>query len=234
MTDTQTASGPMEPAPPAHGGFRALLLQWGPSILFSAVLPVLTYNYLKGHHHSEVSSLIISGLWPAVETLVVFLIRRHIDEMAMIVLTFLALGLLSSVAFNSPRLVLVKDSALTGLFGLVLFASLLAPRPLCFYFGRKFATDGSPAAVEWWNGLWKFPAFRHNQKVITIVWGTVFVGEAVLRIVLTYLLSVSAMVTVNAFLPFVALFLVITWTIRYGKRAAARGAAARAAAGLTS
>lgn len=47
---------------------------------------------------------------------------------------------------SSTRLARVQ-SAVTGLFGLVLLISLLLPRPVMFYFGRKFGTDGSREGV---------------------------------------------------------------------------------------
>ncbi|MFI5529229.1 VC0807 family protein [Kitasatospora sp. NPDC051853] len=218
------------PAPPERGGAASVLWQWGPFVLFGVVLPLITYNQLVDHGVGTAAALLLSALWPAAETVGMLLVRRHVDEMGVLSLTLLALTLLSSLAFNSPRMILVKDSALTGLFGLVMFASLLAPRPLCFYLGRKFATDGSPGAVAWWNGLWKFAGFRRTQKIITTVWGTAFTVEAVLRIALAYLLPTSVMVTLNTVLPMVVLAALITWTIRYGRRAGERGRAAASAA----
>lgn len=55
---------------------------------------------------------------------------RHPHEFGVFALVFLGIGLLSMVAFNSPVLLLLKESAVTGLFGLVLLISLLLPRPM--------------------------------------------------------------------------------------------------------
>lgn len=46
---------------------------------------------------------------------------------------------------------------MTGLFGVVVLGSLLLPRPVMFYFGRKFATDGTAEGLAYWNGLWRYP-----------------------------------------------------------------------------
>jgi hypothetical protein len=144
-------------------------------------------------------------------------------------LVFLLLGVVAALGFNSPRLLLIKESAITGLFGVVLLASLLAPRPLMFYFGRKFATDGTPASVAWWNGMWQYPAFRRSQRVITIVWGVAMLSEALVRIALTYVLSTGTMVAVSSVLPYIVLGALIFWTIMYGKRQGRLAAARRAA-----
>ncbi|MQY17924.1 VC0807 family protein [Nocardia macrotermitis] len=204
---------------PASGRSRALALalNWLPTLLFSMVLPFLTYSQLVSHHWSQVSALMVSGLWPLAELLVMFAIRRHLDELTLFILIFMVLGVVSYVAFNSPRMLLVKDSALTGLFGVVMLASLAAPRPLMFYWGRKFATDGSSAKVVEWNALWQYPGFRHAQRVMTVAWGLAFLGEAVLRVVLTYVVSVRTMVAINGILPVVVILLCVGWTTFYAQ-----------------
>ncbi len=207
-----------------------MLLNWVPTLLFSVLLPFVTYSMLTSHHWSQVSALLVSGLWPLAEMAVFFLIRHHVDEFTLMVLIFLALGVISYAAFNSARMILVKDSAITGLFGVVTLLSLLAPRPLMFYYGRRFGTDGSAESVAEWNGLWRYAGFRRTQRVITTVWGIAFLAEAGVRIALVYLLSTATMVAVNGILPLALVAALIVWTISYAKRAQARGEAARAAA----
>lgn len=210
------------------GRLRAVLLSWGPTILFNAFLPFLTYGILTDRGMSQLSALSISAVWPAIEVAVLFAIRRRIDEIGVLSLLIIALGVISALVLQSERLILIKDSAVTGLFGLVLLGSLLAPRPLMFYFGRKFATDGSAEKLEWWNGLWRYAGFRRTQRILTVVWGVTFVAEAAARIELTELLSVDTMVAVSAVLPYVVTAALITWTILYTRRARARAGQAAA------
>ncbi len=207
-----------------------ILLNWVPTLLCSVLAPLVTYSLLTSHHWSQVPALLISGLWPLAEMVVFFLIRHHVDEFTMMVLIFLALGVISYAAFNSARMILVKDSAITGLFGIVTLLSLLAPRPLMFYYGRRFGTNGSKDSVAEWNALWRYAGFRHTQRVITVVWGIAFLAEAGVRIALVYVLSTGTMVAVNGILPMILVAGMIVWTISYAKRAQARGEAARAAA----
>ena len=203
-----------------------VLANWLPTLLFNIALPLLTYALLTDYGVPDALALVASGLWPLLELGISFARTRHADEFSILVLVFLVVGVAASLAFNDARLLLVKDSAVTGLFGLVLLGSLLAPRPLMFYFGRKFATGGDPARVEWWNGLWQYPGFRRGQRILTVVWGATFLGEAVLRVILTYTLPVSTMVVISSVLPYVVLGLLIVGTTVYGRRAGRRGAAA--------
>jgi intracellular septation protein A len=209
---------------------RGVLSNWVPTIVFNVALPLATYFVLRGMGVSAVVALLAGGFWPVLEIGLSAGVRRHLDEMAVLSLTFIALGVVAGLWFNSARLVLVKESIVTGLFGVLALGSLALPRPLMFYFGRKFATDGTPERLAYWNGLWQYPSFRHTQRVITIVWGVVFVVEALVRIELSYQLSTSAMTVVSSIMPLAVIGGLVAWTITYGKRAQARALAAVAAA----
>ncbi|AEV84660.1 membrane protein [Actinoplanes sp. SE50] len=220
---------PSNTAPPARrGGLAAALRTWVPTMVFNLVLPLITYQVLTGHGAGEVTALLASGVWPVLETVVLLAIRRTWDEFSIFTLILLLLGVVSALGFNSPRLILVKESAITGLFGVALLVSLLAPRPLMFYFGRKFATDGTPESIAWWNGMWQFPGFRHSQRLITIVWGITMLSEALIRIALAYVLSTGTMLVVSSILPYVVFGGLVFWTVTYGRRQGRRAAARQA------
>jgi hypothetical protein len=208
---------------------RTVLINWLPTILMNVVLPLFTYFLLEGWGWSAVPALLISGAWPALETLVMLAVSRRLDEIGVLALIFVALGVVAGLGFGSARLVLVKESLVTGLFGVVLLASLLLPRPVMFYFGRKFATDGTAEGLAYWNGLWRYPSFRRTQRVISVVWGVAFLAEAGLRVALSYALSTSVMAVVSTILPLAATAGLVTWTVSYGRRARAAALAAHPA-----
>ncbi|MFC0600688.1 VC0807 family protein [Streptomyces palmae] len=216
---------------PARARGAGSALGWALTIVCNVVAPIVTYNQLTDAGWSEFTALLVSGLWPLLDIAVHLVWRRTVDEFAMISLAFLVLtGLVTLVGPHSARLMLVKDSAVTGLFGLLCLATLAAPRPLMFYFGRKFATDGSPESHAWWNGMWQFEGFRTTMRTITVAWGVGYLVEAGVRIGLSYALSTGAMVTVNSVLSYGVMGLLVVWTIWYSKRAQARGQARAAAA----
>jgi hypothetical protein len=98
-----------------------------------------------------------------------------------------------------------------------------------FYFGRRFATDGTPQRIAWWNGLWQYPQFRRGQQILTLIWGAAFLGEALLRIMLAYLLPISTMVIITNVMPYIVLAALIGGTVIYGKHSAAAARARQAA-----
>ncbi|MEW2415176.1 VC0807 family protein [Streptomyces sp. NPDC046866] len=221
----------VQPSPPARSGGAAaagLIL----TIALSVVAPIITYNTLVDDHGwSEASALLVSGAWPILDSAIMVAWRRKLDEFAIVTLVFLGItAAVSLIGANSTRALLVKDSAVTGLFGLLCLATLLAPRPLMFYFGRKFGTDGTPAGVAYYNGLWQFEGFRKAQRHITLVWGVVYLIEAAVRVALSYALSTSTMVTLSPFLIYGTLGGLALWTVRFVKRTKAEGAKRAAAA----
>ncbi|WP_405007758.1 hypothetical protein OHV13_30100 [Kitasatospora purpeofusca] len=210
-----------------RGGANAL--GWALTIGLNVVAPIITYNQLTGHGYGEFTALVISAVWPAVDLGIYLAWQRRVDEFAAVSLLFL--GLTVAVTLAGPadaHFLLVKDSVITGLFGVICLASLAAPRPLMFYFGRKFATDGSAGSLERWEGLWALPGFRRVQRNLTVGWGVACLLEAGLRVGLSYVLDTDAMQALNTVLSLGVTALLVTWTIAYAKRARARGAAAGA------
>ncbi|WP_018331354.1 VC0807 family protein [Actinomycetospora chiangmaiensis] len=192
--------------------------------------PIVVFDVASGAGLADVPALLLSAIGPALSTLLSVAVRRRVDEFSVFILTLLAIGVVTSLFFDDPRLLLLKDSAVTGLVGLVFLGSLLAPRPVMFLFGRRFATNGDPARIAWWNGLWQYEGFRRAQRGMTAMWGLGLLGEAVLRAVVTFRLAVPTMVVVNAVVPAVAIGVLILATVVWGRASARAGRAREAAA----
>ncbi|MEV7277908.1 VC0807 family protein [Streptomyces sp. NPDC093111] len=219
------------PAAPARSA-TATAIGWTLTIGLNVVAPVLTFGALSDRGWSDFAALLASGVWPVLDTVVHLVWHRKMDEFAVVTLFFLALTAVVSLAgTHSARALLVKDSAVTGLFGVLCLATLLAPKPLMFYFGRRFSTDGTAESHAWWNGLWQFEGFRTVMRRMTIVWGVAYLVEAAARVGLSYTLSVEAMLVANPVLIYGTLGLLVLWTIRTAKRGRAEGAARAEAAG---
>ncbi|MFI8321171.1 VC0807 family protein [Streptomyces sp. NPDC085529] len=219
------------PGPPARSG-KASALGWILTIGLNVVAPIVTYNTLtEDHGWSEFSALLLSSAWPVLDTAIMVAWRRKVDEFAVVTLVFLVItALVSLVGAHTARALLVKDSGVTGLFGLLCLVTLLAPRPLMFYFGRKFATDGTPESTAWWNGMWQYEGFRSTMRTMTLVWGVAYVAEALVRIALAYALPTDTMVVVSPVMLYGVLGALGVWTAWFGRRRAAEGARRQAEA----
>jgi hypothetical protein len=209
------------------GGIRApsrrqALLSLVPTMVVDVALPLATYYVLAGVGVPDLWALLLSGVWPVLSSVVSLVRHRRLDEFGVFILVVIVAGALSSVLFDDPRLLLLKSSVFTGVLGIAFLASLFGKRPLMFYFGRRFGTDGSPAGLARWDGFWDdLSVFRRGQRTMTLVWGLTFVAEAVVRIPLVYLLPVSVGVAVSDILPFVVIAALVFWTVSFAKRNAA-------------
>ncbi|WP_371592811.1 VC0807 family protein [Streptomyces virginiae] len=219
-----SATQDARPAPPKRSG-AATALGWILTIGLNVVAPIITYNVLtEDHGWSEFSALLVSSAWPVLDSVISLAWRRKIDEFAVVTLVFLVItAVVSLVGAHSARALLIKDSGVTGLFGLLCLGTLLAPRPLMFYFGRKFATDGTPESTAWWNGLWQYEGFRTTMNRMTLVWGVAYVAEAIVRVVLASTLPTKTMVVVSPIMIYAVLGALGVWTAMYGKRSQAEG-----------
>lgn len=110
------------------------------------------------------------------------------------------------------------------MIGLAFLATLVVGRPLTFYLGRRFATDGSKAQRDWWDGLWRYPQFRRVQRQLGAAWGLALLGEAAVRAVLTATLGIAPMVAVNNTVPYLVIAVMMYVSITVGRRSQAAAA----------
>ncbi len=198
------------------------------NLCFTVVLPVIAVNVLQARGVGIVTALAISAVFPALETAATWIRVRYLDALGAISLTFIALGVGASLLSGDVHFALAKDSFFTGIFGLIFLGSLLGPRPLMFYISRTFNTGGDPGRKAMWSERWAFPRFRQVMRIMTTVWGVAFLSEAVVRIVLVYVVPVSAAIVVSPLLATAVLAALMLWTLRYAKMAERRALRARA------
>jgi hypothetical protein len=109
--------------------------------------------------------------------------RGQADPISIVVLLGISTNIVASFFGGSARLLLVRESLFTGAFGFACFVSLLLPRPMMFYFARHFIAGADPQRRARFDASWQFPEVRSCHRLITTVWGCVFVGELLFRIV---------------------------------------------------
>jgi len=195
----------------------------------NGVVPFVVYQVLTGAGASTVLALSVSGVFPAFGVIWGLVRTRRADVIGMVSLAFIVVGLATSVLTGDARFILIKESMLTGVFGLVCLISLLAPKPVMFYFGRQFASGGDPARAAAFDDLWQYPQFRAVQRNLTVGWGIGYVAEASTRVALALLIPISIFLVVSPVLAFGATLGLIAWTMAYARRASRRGAAHLAA-----
>ncbi|WP_329178302.1 hypothetical protein [Streptomyces sp. NBC_01477] len=192
MTDARTHDPTGRSSASSHA--HAVLLSWGPTVLFGMLLPWVTYHQLTGRGVHGAPALILVAAWPALEIGLYFALHHRVDEFGMLILLALLLATAGTAVGSGGRAVggravgvravgvravgvravgVRADTALAGMTGVAFALSLTFGRPLTFWFGRRFATDGSAAATARWTGVWARDAgFRAMQRRLTTAWAT--------------------------------------------------------------
>ncbi len=140
----------------------------------------------------------------------------------MIVLLGIAAGIIALLFGGSPRILLMRESIFTAAFGLACFGSLLLPRPMMFYIGEYFLAGGDPLKRRRYQVSWTLPEVRFTARLITSVWGAVYVGEFAIRMLLILIAPVSWVLVISPVLLGTFTVVTIFWTFGYAKRARQR------------
>nr|HET6904080.1 VC0807 family protein [Ktedonobacteraceae bacterium] len=214
MSETKSPLGP------SRMNIRSFL----PSILINGAVPLAIYLILKHYNYSDLMALSASVLFPVIGSVMSIVRQRTLDLIAAIALMGIVVSIIAVFLGGDPKILLIRESFITGALGIACFVSLLFPRPLMFYFGRYFATANDPAGRARYNELWQYPYFRFVNRVITVVWGVAYAGEFILRIILVYTLPIAVVLAVSPIILGGLTILTIAWTFAYARRAGRRGA----------
>jgi hypothetical protein len=194
-----------------------------PQLLVAGVLPVVGYALLRPHVASDATALAAVMVFPIAEILVER--RRHggFEPIGIISLIGIAVGLVGAVALHgNATLLKLRESMLTGLFGVVCLASVFARRPAMFFLGRAFATGGDPEKMAEFDTIWDLPGTPRRFRLVTLVWGAGLLGETTVRTVLALTIPTERFLEIAPVLGWLTIGTLIwysTRSIRAGEQA---------------
>jgi len=73
-----------------------------------------------------------------------------------------------------------------------------------------------------YEASWALPEMRFTSRLITVVWGSVYLGEFATRVALIFLVPVSWVLVISPVLLGSLTLVTIIWTFRYAKAARER------------
>ena len=195
-----------------------------PSLAVNAIIPYLIYQIVTALGYSTFAALIAAAVAPAAGTVAGLVKNRRADVVGIVSLVFIAISMVTSLISGNLRFLLIKESFITGSFGLACFASLLLPRPAMFYVGRQFSSGGDPKIAARFDALWEYQSFRFATRLITIVWGLGYIFEALTRILLLFILPIPIFLLASQMMALVVTVALIAWSLSYTRRLAKRRA----------
>lgn len=93
---------------------------------------------------------------------------------------------------------------------------------MMFYFGRHFVAGGDATRRRRYEASWALPEVRFTSRLITVVWGSVYLGEFAIRVLLIFLVPVIWVLVISPVLLGSLTLGTIIWTFRYARRARER------------
>jgi hypothetical protein len=118
-----------------------------------------------------------------------------VNGLPLLILLVNLVGLLLGFETGDARLVLVKDSAISSVVGLVLLVSVFLGRPMMTATLKPWLVKGDAGREAVWERLRRESAeFRRAELLFSGVWGVAFVGESALRVVGACTVPVDTMV----------------------------------------
>ncbi|MFC5449293.1 VC0807 family protein [Paenibacillus aestuarii] len=184
------------------------------TLLINGALPLLAYELLRSHMTS-ISALSIATLIPLLDNLYGLMKHRKLDVFAVFMLFSFILGLLMITMGGSEQLLLIRESFVTAIMGIIFLGSLFLPRPLIFYFAMRFTVGNDPQRTAVFAANWKYQYFRFVMRLMTAVWGIALLGEALVRTILVYRLTVTQFLALSNFVMYGFIGAAIIWTIYY-------------------
>ena len=168
------------------------------------------------------TSLIVSGVLPAIGVLLGVVRKHRIDVVGLVVLLGIAVGTALGLASGSAQLVLLEGSVPTAIFGAVCLGSIWTARPLMYRFAVEFIGADTQRGRDFADN-WRYAGFRHAFKVTTVVWGVAYLLEAAARVVIVELTSTGTALAISKTMPYVIAAILGAWNVAYARQARRKG-----------
>lgn len=209
------------PSSPGKSMIKGLL----PSLILNIAIPLALYFLAKRFNASEIVALSLASLFPIIDSIYGVVHHRSLDILAVVTLLGTGVGIIGILLGGNESLILIRESFFTATLGLACFFSLILPRPLMFYFGRHFMAGRDPVKLASFNAQWEHPYARFVHRLITIVWGTVYLGEFFIRVLLVLTLPHALVLAISPVILTAVTIITIAWTFAYVRYAQRRGRA---------
>lgn len=198
------------------------------------LLPWLAYR-LARPHMGETGALIASAVPPIVWSLIELARFRRVDAISAMVVAGIALSIAAMALGGSPRMLLLRESLVSGAVGVVFLLSLPMRRPLIFYLARATVAREMEGGAARFETLWRErPALVSAMRFMTLVWGVGLTGETALRAWMALTWPIERFLVISPFIGYSIYGALMLWTLWYRKAIRSRAEARAQPDGIAS
>lgn len=186
------------------------------TLLVDMIAPLGLYYGLRLFGVNQWLALVVGGVLPVVRLGYTLIRDRRLEVLSACTLSVVVCGTAIALLTGDPRLLLARESYLTGLLGCWILGTLWSRRPFIFTVTTKML----PAAVarSWQQDWVRSPAFRRVMRLMTVMWSAAFLVDAVARVVMAYTLPIDIVPVASVVLLAVMLTAVVEGSKAYGRR----------------
>lgn len=185
-------------------------------LLLDVVVPLASYYLLRALGASIWTALVAGAALPMLRLGVSLLLQRRVAWASLFTLALLTVGTVVGLMAADARLLMARESYLTGVVGGWILLSLVWPRPLVFTATVGFMPR--PAAEQWRRSWETSATFRQAMRGMTWGFGLAFLIDAVARVVMSYTLPLDLVPAASVALLAIMLVVVVQTGKASGRR----------------
>jgi hypothetical protein len=188
-----------------------------PSLLINAAGPLVLYVLLRPHL-TELAALSAALLLPAGDGVITVVRHRQLNAFGMMV----GISIVCSIALvaigGNPRMLLLRESLMSGVFGIVMLLSLFSRQPLLYYIARHFVVGPILTLADTFHHKATAPWFRSFLRLLTLVWGLLTTGDALINAYLATSLPIPTYLLVTPIVRYGIMGSALVWTLVHAYR----------------
>ncbi len=188
-----------------------------PSLLINGVAPLAVYAALRPHM-SDLHALLVTLLIPLIEGCVSLWRHGRLNAFGALVAVSMALGVATALVSGNPKTLLARESLLSGAFGVVMLLSLLGRHSLVYYLAGHFIAGHDARRLHDYRQIGTRARMRRFFRLLTIVWGTITLGDGLLNTYLAFHVSIPVYLVVTPIARYGIMALALAWTLAHAHR----------------
>jgi uncharacterized membrane protein len=206
--------------PPKRRGDRVLnqrLLGLAGEVAVNLVGPWAVFTLLDSSIGDTIA-LIASALPPLIWSAIELARRRRLDALSAMVMAGILLTVIATLFGGSPRLLQVRENAVTGLIGVVFLATTWLDRPLIYHLARATYARQSPEAALRLQAFAATPKGARFFRQITVVWGFGLIMQTAVLVWLAFIWPIDRFLLLSPVIGYGLLGLLFVATLWYYRR----------------
>jgi uncharacterized membrane protein len=166
----------------------------------------------------DTNALIASALPPLIWSMIQLAHSRRVDALSALVVAGILLTVVVTLFGGSPRLLQIRENAVTGLIGVVFLATIAMKRPLIYHLACATFARQSPEAARQLEALAATPQGVLFFRRLTLLWGIGLIAQTVVLVWLAFVWPINRFLLLSPVIGYGLLGVLVLGTLWYRRR----------------